>query len=81
MITKDLTKEVFMITTKTKTEENPQVLALAEFLVKYQVEDDGCTKVLATAIKEAKERIEYHDFKIRSQNSVDGKEHIFTFDK
>ena len=68
-----------MILTKTYTKEDIQ--ALAEFLVKYQLEADGSTKLLATAINEAKERIEYEDFIIRAQNSVDGKEHIFTPNK
>lgn len=58
-----------------------KVMALAEFLVKYQKEDDGSIKALLTAINEAKERIIYEDYIVRSQNSVDGKEHIFTFDK
>ena len=56
-----------------------QIQALAEFLVKFQLESDGSTKAMPTAINEAKERLEYDDFKIRPQNSVDGKEHIFTF--
>lgn len=68
-----------MILTKTYTDED--IKDLAKFLVKYQLEADGSTKVLATAISEAKERLEYEDFVIRPQNSVDGKEHIFTFDK
>ncbi len=54
------------------------IYALAEFLVKYQLEADGSTKLFATAINEAKERAEYGDYKIRAQNSVDGKEHIFS---
>lgn len=58
---------------------NEDVKALAEFLVQYQLEQDGSAKLLATAMNEAKERIIYHDFVVRAQNSVDGKEHIFTF--
>ena len=50
----------------------------AEFLVKFQVEADGSTKAMPTAINEAKERLEYGDFKVRPANSVDGKEHIFS---
>ena len=65
----------------TKTYNESQVLALAEFLVKYQKESDGSTKAMPTAINEAKERIDYEDYKVRPQNSVDGKEHIFTFNK
>lgn len=77
MITKETYKEVFMIVTKTYTDKD--IHDLAEFLVKYQLESDGSTKLLRTAINEAKERIEYEDFVVRAQNSVDGKEHIFTF--
>ena len=51
---------------------------LAEFLAKYQLEADGSTKEIRTAMNEAKERIQYEDFTVRSQNSVDGKEHIWT---
>lgn len=68
-----------MVLTKTYTDDD--IKALAEFLVKYQLEADGSTKMMATAINEAKERIEYEDFVIRAQNSVDGKEHVFTFNK
>lgn len=51
---------------------------LAEFLAKYQLEPDGSTKEIRTAMNEARERIEYEDFIVRPQNSVDGKEHIWT---
>lgn len=61
------------------TEED--IKALAEFLVKYQIEENGAPKLMATAMNEARERIQYDDFTIRAQNSVDGKEHIFTFNK
>lgn len=54
-----------------------QIQKFAEFLVKYQPEYDGAVKLMSTAINEAKERWECEDFKVRSQNSVDGKEHIF----
>lgn len=54
---------------------------LAEFLAKYQLEPDGSEKAMPTAMNEARERIEYEDFIVRPQNSVDGKEHIFTFNK
>lgn len=53
------------------------IQALAEFLVKYQPEYDGATKLMPTAILEAKERFGCGDFTVRAQNSVDGKEHIF----
>ena len=56
-----------------------QIQALVDFLVKYQLEDDGSIKAMPTAINEAKERLEYDDFIVRAANSVDGKEHIFTF--
>ena len=65
----------------TQIDNESKVMALAEFLVKYQKEDDGSIKALPTAINEAKERIIYEDYIVRPQNSVDGKEHIFTFDK
>ena len=61
------------------TEED--VKSLAEFLAKYQLESDGSTKAMPTAMNEARERIQYEDFIVRAQNSVDGKEHIFTFSK
>ena len=67
--------------TQTKTYTDEEIKALAEFLVKYQLEADGSIKLMATAINEAKERIVYEDFVIRPQNSVDGKEHIFSFNK
>ena len=51
---------------------------LAEFLAKYQLEADGSTKEIRTAMNEAKERMIYEDFIVRPQNSVDGKEHIWT---
>ena len=54
---------------------------LAEFLVKWQLEYDGAPKLMMTAINEARERIKCEDFRVRPQNSVDGKEHIFTFNK
>lgn len=53
------------------------IKALAEFLVEHQVEQGGGTKLMATALNEAKERFECGDFKVRAQNSHDGKEHIF----
>lgn len=53
----------------------------AKFITKWQLESDGSIKALATAILEAKERLEYNDFRIRPENSVDGKEHIFEFGK
>lgn len=65
-------KEEHMIT-------NEQIQQLAEFLVKWQKEDDGSIKAMPTAINEAKERFEYEDFIVRAANSVDGKEHIFKF--
>lgn len=67
--------------TISKTYTQQDILKFAQFLVDYQLEADGSTKLLATAINEAKERLEYEDFKIRPQNSVDGKEHTFTFTK
>lgn len=51
---------------------------LAEFLAKWQLEADGSIKEIRTAMNEAKERIQYEDFTVRPQNSVDGKEHIWT---
>ena len=68
-----------MIITKTYTEQD--IKDLAEFLAKWQLEADGSEKAMPTAMNEAKERIEYEDFIVRAQNSVDGKEHIFTFNK
>lgn len=67
------TKEDQMSTKPTQE----QIQKLAEFLVKYQPEYDGAVKLMPTAINEAKERWECGDFKVRPQNSVDGKEHIF----
>lgn len=67
--------------TMTKTYTKEQIQALAEFLVKYQLESDGSIKALPTAMLEAEERLQYEDFIVRPQNSVDGKEHIFTFNK
>ena len=61
--------------TISKTYTQQDILKFAQFLVDYQLEADGSTKLLPTAINEAKERLEYEDFKIRPQNSVDGKEH------
>lgn len=58
-----------------------QILQFAEFIAKYQLEADGSTKMLQTAILDAKERLEFNDFRIRPENSVDGKEHIFEFGK
>ena len=63
---------------KNQTTEK-QIQALADFLVKYQLEDDGSIKAMPTAINEAKERLEYEDFIVRAANSVDGKEHTFQF--
>ena len=57
------------------TEED--IKALAEFLTKYQLEADGSIKAMPTAMNEARERIQYEDFIVRPQNSVDGKEHIW----
>ena len=54
------------------------IKSLAEFLTKYQLEDDGSLKEIRTAMNEAKERMQYEDFTVRPQNSVDGKEHIWT---
>lgn len=54
------------------------VKELAEFLAKYQLEDDGSIKEIRTAMNEAKERIQYEDFIIRPQNSVDRKEYVWT---
>lgn len=65
----------------TKTYTEADILRFAEFLVKYQLEYDGSPKLLATAINEAKERIPCEDFTVRAANSVDGKEHVFTFNK
>ena len=62
----------------TKTYNESKVMALAEFLVKYQKENDGSAKAMPTAINEAKERIVYEDYRVRPQNSVDGKEHVWT---
>lgn len=58
-----------------------QILQFAEFIAKYQLEADGSTKMLQTAILDAKERLEFNDFRIRPENSVDGKEHVFEFGK
>lgn len=65
----------------TRTYSESDIIKLAEFLVQYQVEYDGSPKLLATAINEAKERISCEDFTVRAANSVDGKEHIFVFNK
>lgn len=65
--------------TITRTYTENEILQFAEFLVKYQLESDGATKLLPTAILEAKERILYDDFTVRAENSVDGKIHIFSF--
>lgn len=65
----------------TRKYSESDIIKLAEFLVQYQVEYDGSAKLLPTAINEAKERITCEDFTVRAQNSVDGKEHIFTFSK
>ena len=64
-----------------QTYTEADVLQFAEFIAKYQLEADGSVKALPTAIIEAKERLEYNDFRIRPENSVDGKEHIFSFGK
>ena len=68
-----------MTVTVTTQYSDQDVQQLAEFLVQYQLEADGSIKALPTAIIEAKERLQYDDFKVRAENSVDGKEHIFTF--
>lgn len=65
--------------TVTRQYTEKEILQLAEFLVKYQVEHDGAAKLLPTAVLEAKERLLYEDFVVRPENSVDGKEHIFSF--
>lgn len=66
---------------KVKEYTNEQILQFAEFIAKFQLEADGSQKALATAMLDAKERLEYDDFRIRPENSADGKEHIFTFSK
>lgn len=68
-----------MIITREYTTKD--ITDFAEFIAKYQLENDGSQKALSTAINEAKERLMYDDFTIRPQNSVDGKEHVFTFNK
>ena len=65
--------------TITRQYSEKEILQFAEFLVKYQVEADGATKLLPTAVLEAKERILYDDFVVRPENSVDGEKHIFSF--
>ena len=67
--------------TITKTYTEADIAKLAQFLVDYQLEDNGSPKLMATAMNEAKERLQYDDFTVRAQNSVDGKEHVFTFSK
>ena len=68
-----------MIISRTYSEQD--ILEFATFLAKYQLEADGSIKMLRTAINEAKERLQYDDFTVRAANSVDGKEHVFTFGK
>lgn len=62
-----------------RTYTEKELLQFAEFLVKYQLEADGSIKALPTAINEVRERIQYDDFTVRAENSVDGKIHVFSF--